>query len=104
MIAARSGVTSLAVPSPSSPASPLRAASLIILACAAVLLVSGCGRKGPLEPPPGAVGATDNPLEERETADPAAPKPLIPTVSPVGNRKGQKIKAPKEPFVLDPIL
>lgn len=94
----------MAAPSSSSSVSPLRATTLVLLACAAALLVSGCGRKGPLEPPPGSVNAADNPMEERETTDPSAPKPLIPSVSPVGNRKGKKINAPKEPFFLDPIL
>ena len=69
-----------------------------------VLALSACGRKGPLEPPPGAVNASDNPIEEQEEDAAAAPNKVIPSISPVGSRKGKKIKAPNEKFFLDSIL
>lgn len=90
---------------PLSPkATPARAARLVIIGSLVAFALAGCGRKGPLEPPPGAVNAKPNPLEERETVDPTAPKPVVPLIAPVGSKKGKKIEAPKEPFFLDPIL
>ena len=78
----------------------------LALALSAVMLVSlgACGRKGPLEPPPGAVDAKPDPLA---VDDPNA-RTIAPSISPVasGNQKakGKPITAPKEPFILDPIL
>jgi len=34
----------------------------VVLLCLTALLLSGCGRKGPLEPPPGAQPVTDQPI------------------------------------------
>lgn len=81
----------------------------LALVLGAVLLVSlgACGRKGPLEPPPGAVNAKPDPLEQPD-ADPNAARTIAPSISPVasGNQKakGKPITAPKEPFILDPLL
>ncbi|PSC04972.1 hypothetical protein SLNSH_11030 [Alsobacter soli] len=86
--------------------SPSRA---LALGLSAVLLVSlgACGRKGPLEPPPGAVAAKPDPLAQPED-DPNAARTIAPSISPVASgsqkAKGKPIKAPKEPFILDPIL
>jgi predicted small lipoprotein YifL len=85
-------------------ATPVRAVRLVILGSLVALALAGCGRKGPLEPPPGAVNVKPNPLEEREDVDPNAPKQVIPSIAPVGSKKGKRIEAPKEPFFLDPIL
>jgi predicted small lipoprotein YifL len=83
---------------------PGRATGLVVLGCVVALGLAGCGRKGPLEPPPGAVNAKENPLEEKEEVDANAPKPLIPAIQPVGSKKAKKIQAPKQPFILDPLL
>ena len=72
---------------------PTRALSLVLIVGLA-LVASGCGRRGPLEPPPNA------------SATPT------PTPSPTGDadvlgaqhHKAQPIVPPKTPFVLDPIL
>jgi predicted small lipoprotein YifL len=80
-----------------------RAPLILAASLALAFSLSACGRKGPLEPPPGAVNAKENPLEEKEI-DPEAPKPVIPSITPVGSKKGKKIEAPKEKFFLDPIL
>jgi predicted small lipoprotein YifL len=53
------------------------------------LLAAGCGRRGPLEPPP-------NPS--------ATPTPSSDTGEPATHRKEQPITPPKTPFLLDPIL
>jgi predicted small lipoprotein YifL len=88
-------------PVPSAGA-PLRALRLVLLGGVVVLALSACGRKGPLEPPPGAANVADNPLEEKEET--FGPKPLVPSISPVGSKKGKPITAPKQPFFLDSIL
>ena len=66
----------------------------IVLIGLAAPALSGCGRKGPLEPPP----------------DPSAKTPeAAPAANPFGApRRVKKIRTPinvpKDPFVLDPIL
>lgn len=56
--------------------------ALTVLALAVLVAVSGCGVKGPLEPPPGAI-------DDRDAAS-----------SPPGPSTEKK----HEPFVLDPLL
>lgn len=75
---------------------PLLLSGAIVLA----LTVSGCGRRGPLEPPPGSVEAQQEAAEEKgETLSNV-------TIPPIGrgSRKTPPIRAPKEPFILDPLL
>jgi predicted small lipoprotein YifL len=78
-----------------------------VVALSAVLALSlvACGRKGPLEPPPGAVDPKADKLsEQNESANPTV-KTLVPSISPVGSgRKGKPITAPKDSFILDAIL
>jgi predicted small lipoprotein YifL len=64
-----------------------RVALSLILGLA--LLAGGCGRRGPLEPPP-------NPS--------ATPTPSSDTGEPEVHHKQPPITPPKTPFVLDPIL
>jgi predicted small lipoprotein YifL len=70
-----------------------------------VLLVSatlaGCGRRGPLEPPPGAVAPANVPQVEEDEVDPVA---LTRPVEGSLSKEGRSIPRPKKPFVLDPIL
>ena len=80
----------------------------VALALSVLLLASlgACGRKGALEPPPGAVAAKPDPLGQ---IDPETDQRTIaPSISPVASgrqkAKGKPITAPKEPFILDPIL
>jgi len=59
------------------------------LAVALALGVAGCGRRGPLEPPP----------------DPSAvQKPAPSNGEPETRKKVPPITPPKTPFVLDPLL
>ena len=93
-------------PSVSSPSVPrLSIVRVLAVSALVVLSLSACGRKGPLEPPPGAVDAKADKLsEQNESANPTV-KTLVPSISPVGSgRKGKPITAPKDSFVLDPIL
>jgi predicted small lipoprotein YifL len=76
----------------------------VVVAVLLALALAGCGRRGPLEPPPGAA-AQPSPTDGsvlNETTPGTSPV----TVNPVGQRKakGQPIVAPKTKFILDPIL
>ena len=66
------------------------------LALATLTALNGCGRKGPLEPPP----AASVPKPEAKPGDSPAVAP--PTVK--STKKRIPIVPPKAPFVLDPIL
>lgn len=85
---------------------PIRSLA-VVAAMAALLVLGGCGRKGPLDPPPGASNAVE----------PQANGGLVaPITSPIGSRStsadpgvdsnGRPIaaKGPNRPFVLDPLL
>ena len=78
----------------------------------ACLALAGCGRKGPLDPPPGASATGE--------AEPPSSGLLSPMTSPIGSGSGGKTssaepalgpdgrplapKGPKRPFVLDGML
>ncbi|HVZ13581.1 MAG TPA: lipoprotein [Bauldia sp.] len=85
---------------------PLRGLA-VVAAMAALLVLGGCGRKGPLDPPPGASNAVE----------PQANGGLLaPIASPIGSRStssdpgvdsnGKPIasKGQNRPFILDPML
>lgn len=63
--------------------------SLAIVTLAALVL-AGCGRKGPLEPPGGSPAAE------------AAPTSLIGLTAP--RQAPEPEKQPDEPFILDPLI
>jgi predicted small lipoprotein YifL len=65
-----------------------RAAALLVISGLA-FAVSGCGRFGPLEPPPDAK---------------AVAKPADGSTESLAHHKTPPIAAPKTPFVLDPLL
>ena len=57
------------------------------------LLAAGCGRRGPLEPPGGAIATpTPTPTASSDVTD------------QMGRPKNPPITPPKKPFVLDPML
>lgn len=73
----------------------------VVTAMAALLVLGGCGRKGPLDPPPGASSATE----------PQANGGLTPPImSPLGGSqtagtdKTGPSQPPKRSFLLDPLL
>jgi predicted small lipoprotein YifL len=74
----------------------------VILLATAALALAGCGRKGPLDPPPGASlsaveqGETD---EERAAAKGTVFDPSYGTNAPPKAAKGAK-----RSFILDPLL
>jgi predicted small lipoprotein YifL len=75
---------------------------LLIVAAAALPLLAGCGRRGPLEAPPGGAALPGNTSAVDEQAQGEQPV----TVSPLGQSRPRAapIAAPKRPFILDPIL
>jgi predicted small lipoprotein YifL len=110
-----------------SRALPLRATALLL--CVAALL-AGCGRRGPLEPPPEAGAkpaaqgssaatarsqgrppattlATQSGAAVQDTPDDeTASEDLLSSVNPSPNptRRTRPYAVPKEPFLLDPLL
>jgi predicted small lipoprotein YifL len=79
---------------------------------AALLSLQGCGRRGPLEPPPGASPAT---APQAKVEDSGLPKnseiaPIDAASTSSGTGQGQPAnqappaKAPPRPFPLDPLL
>ena len=64
-------------------------------------LLGGCGRRGPLEPPPGAIAPVDVPQVNDDEVDPSGlTKPAEESIG----KEGRKIPRPKKPFLIDPIL
>jgi predicted small lipoprotein YifL len=85
---------------------------------AALLSLQGCGRRGPLEPPPGASPATAPQAKVDESGLPqnseiapidAASTPSGPVAATAGGQgrptsQAPPAKAPPRPFVLDPLI
>jgi predicted small lipoprotein YifL len=67
-------------------------AALALIAIAGGL--GGCGRAGPLEPPPDAQ-ATAKQADKEANGDPTVPR---------AHPKPKPIEAPNQPFFLDPLL
>ncbi len=89
---------------------PARRRVLLMGAALLATGLAGCGRKGPLDPPPGA------PLPKKKAADqedPNAPgaSEVLPTINSVDPLTGQINRPPPRPpvvpdqdFILDPLL
>ncbi len=75
-----------------SPSSSRRLA----LAALAMLATAGCGRIGPLEPPPDGGAA----LKSAVSSAPGSMEAISPQVKP----KIPPITPPNQPFILDPLL
>jgi predicted small lipoprotein YifL len=85
---------------------PLRSLA-VVAAMAALLVLGGCGRKGPLDPPPGASDAVAPQANGGLMAPIAAPigshsTPGAPGVD--SNGKPIASKGQDRPFILDPML
>ena len=65
-----------------------------------VLALAACGRRGPLEPPPGSAQAKRTAEQaEAKSENPAAGVGMRP-----GSRRPPPLERPKRDFVLDPLL
>jgi predicted small lipoprotein YifL len=78
-----------------------------IAAIAAVLALTGCGRKGPLDPPPTAV------VGETSAQQPSLLNPVVSPIGSAGTKDNPGVgenglpltpKGEKKPFLLDPLL
>jgi len=69
----------------------VKRAAAVALVFGLALLAAGCGRRGPLEPPSGAI-ATPAPTASSDLGD------------QLGKPKNPPITPPKTSFVLDPLL
>lgn len=78
-----------------APRLPRRA---LLIAALSLAGLSGCGRRGALEPPP---EAGVDPRVVRENTQGSGETPLE-TVE--NNRKVRGVVPPKDPFILDPLL
>jgi predicted small lipoprotein YifL len=73
-----------------------RALACLVLPLAGAILLSGCGRKGPLEGPPG----THLPRDARpKPAAGSLPETPVAHATPLG-----AAIPPKQPFILDPLI
>jgi predicted small lipoprotein YifL len=90
----------------------LRFTAVAVISLVAAVALTGCGRKGPLDPPPGAAptpapastkpasGASLNPMAPAETGDKKRAEP--PVFTSAG--KPVAITAPKRPLPMDWLL
>jgi predicted small lipoprotein YifL len=79
----------------------------VVAVMAALLVLGGCGRKGPLDPPPGASNAVEPQANGGLIAPIAAPIGSRSTSSDPGvDSSGKPIasKGRNRPFILDPML
>lgn len=79
----------------------------LILAGAAALALSGCGRKGPLDLPPTASSQLPAQSAAIQSDPNAPPQPANPNLFDPNNNAGAQPTAgrgPKRPFALDPLL
>jgi predicted small lipoprotein YifL len=79
----------------------------LILVGTAALLLSGCGRKGPLDLPPTASGQQPTATAAVQPDPTAAPQANNPNLFDPNNGAGTLPtagKGPKRPFALDPLL
>jgi predicted small lipoprotein YifL len=73
----------------------------------AALTLSGCGRKGPLDPPPTASGQPQQQSAAVQSDQSAPPQANNPNLFDPNNGAGTLPtagKGPKRPFALDPLL
>lgn len=80
----------------------------VAAAFVAALALAGCGRAGPLEPPPGPAAPTPTASSHLRSPD-GSPAPGSPedTAAKTGfDSEGNPVAAPgpKKPFILDPLL
>ena len=86
------------------PHARLKSGRLLLVAGLVAVALAGCGRKGPLEPPPAAANAIDLPDDQIGATEVAVPNPV--NTSPVArpSTATRAITVPERDFFLDPLL
>jgi predicted small lipoprotein YifL len=89
--------------------SPTVSGWAVIVLSALALTLAGCGRKGGLDAPPGAAGASGQtanaaPTAGREQDNAANKSSNLFNAPPSGDASPTAPKGSKKPFVLDPLL
>ena len=82
----------------------LKLGRAVVLAALVGLALAGCGRRGPLEPPPNSRNAVGLPDEEVGAAPDSFSQPA--GTSPFGQpaKQNRAVQVPNKPFLLDPLL
>jgi predicted small lipoprotein YifL len=83
--------------------SPVPSRWAVILLAAAALTLAGCGRKGPLDPPPNASGYSAAPAVDADE-ERAASKGNVFDPSYGSDGPPKATKGSKKSFILDPLL
>jgi predicted small lipoprotein YifL len=83
---------------------PTKLGWAIILLSAALLTLSGCGRKGPLDLPPTASAPTASAAAPADSEAEAAARPSVFNSTYGTDAPPVASKGAKKPFVLDPLL
>lgn len=74
----------------------------ILVAGVLSLVLSACGRRGALEPPPEPGAPQKQAQQSVDDDDDSAT--LLPSISPTPRKSPKGFKIPDKPFVLDPLL
>ena len=80
---------------------PVSARWTLVVVAAVTLGLAGCGRKGPLDPPPNAAGPA---VEQGDAEERAAAKGNVFDPSYGANELPKTPKGTKRSFILDPLL
>ena len=81
--------------------SPVSAGWTLVAVAALTLALAGCGRKGPLDPPPNAAGPV---VEQGDTDERAVAKGNVFDPSYGANELPKTPRGNKRSFILDPLL
>ncbi|KPF67352.1 hypothetical protein IP69_13460 [Bosea sp. AAP35] len=84
--------------------SRLKFGRAVLVAGLLALALGACGRKGPLEAPPNATGATDLPDAQIGAVENSAESLGQTSVLARPVKTNRVIAVPEKPFILDPIL
>ena len=97
------------MPIRNAPFAALSVGRVLLVAAALTLTLTACGRRGPLEPPPGVKSGDKNAVEYPEDKQTnaeidAQAGTFASSVTGKPPKTSRVIKPPKRDFVLDPIL
>lgn len=88
-----------------TPFSALSIGRVLLVAAALSLTLTACGRRGPLEPPPGTKNGVEYPEDKQTNTEIESQSGSFSTsVTGKPAKTSRIIKPPKRDFVLDPLL